>query len=125
MKKFILLQLLSLLVFPCFSQLVDERLLIKFSESELLTMIDEESEKYQYYLDCLDYGCYLANYEVKKAPKEIIGELELKAISEINFFSLDIEPVSNKYLYFKLKGFDKMLVIRSIEHIKMEASKKK
>lgn len=125
MKQIIIIQLLSFIVLPFYSQQVDQRLLVKFSEAELIEMMTEDKEQYQFYLNCLDYGHYLSNYVTKEKTVEKIGELDLSCSDDINFFSLNIEPVPNQYLYFKLKDCEKMLVIRSVEHIKMGDSKKK
>ena len=125
MKQIIIIQLLSFIVLPFYAQHFYQRLLVKFSEADLIEMMTEDKEQYQFYLNCLDHGLYLSNYVSKEKTAEKIGELDLGCSDDINFFSLNIEPVSNQYLYYKLKGCEMMLVIRSIEHIKMGDSKKK
>ena len=88
-------------------------------------MKDNNPDQFSFVNDCLDHGFYLANFKGKGLPKEVKGEIEVADIENINFFELGLEPIENRYLYYKVKGQDKLLVVRSIEHIKMEAKKAK
>ena len=125
MKRLIIICLATVLTTTGFSQEVDSRLLTKFSKDELKELKANDPEQYTFIYQCLDYGFYLANFNGKSLSKEVRGEIEVADINNINFFSLGLEPEENRYLYYKIKGHDKLLVIRSIGHIKMEATKAK
>jgi len=125
MKKAISLNIFLFSVLALSAQEFDERLFVKYSQQHLKEMKTDRSDEFKYVNACLDFGCYVANFKGKDDPKEVIGEIEVKDLSKINFFELGIQPVKNKYLYYKVIGQEKLLVIRSIEHIKMEAEKLK
>jgi hypothetical protein len=125
MKRLILLGILVAIATGGFSQDFDDRLLVKYSKQDLVDMKANDPELYNFTYACLNHGFYLANFSGKSLPKEVIGEIEVADISNINFFALKLEPVENRYLYYKIIGQDKLLVVRSIGHIKMEAAKGK
>jgi hypothetical protein len=125
MKKAISVVFFLLSVLVLSAQEYDERLFAKYTQQQLKEMKTDRLDEFNYVNACLDFGCYLANFKGKDSPKEVIGEIEVKDLSKINFFELGVQPVKNRYLYYKIKGQEKLLVIRSIEHIKLEAKKLK
>lgn len=125
MKKLILLGILFAFTATISAQDFDARLLVKYSKAELTDMKANNPEQYNFISDCLDHGFYIANSGGKALSKEVRGEIDIADMDNINFFEFNLEPEENRYLYYKIKGQDKLLVVRSIGHIKMEASKGK
>jgi len=125
MKRLIILCLVTVFATAAIAQEVDSRLLAKFSKEELSEMKTNNPDQYTFIHQCLTHGFYLANAGGKSLSKEVRGEIEITDINKINFFELGLEPEENRYLYYKIKGHDKLLVVRSIGHIKMEAVKGK
>ena len=123
MRSFLLA--LAILVFSAaaIAQDFDARLLVKYSKEELTKIQKEDPEQFKFLNDCLTYGYYIADLKGKNPGKEVRGEVELKDLNNVNIFALDLIPEENRYLYYKIKGQDKLLVVRSIGHIKMEANK--
>ena len=124
MKKIIPLSIFILTALVLKAQEFDDRLFVKFSESELIEMQTNQIEEFKYINACLDHGFYLANFKGKSNPAEVIGEIMVDDLSKINFFELGVTPVENRYLYYKIKGHDKLLVVRSVEHIKGNSKSK-
>ncbi len=124
-KKLVLLVVVAFFSATMFSQEFDDRLLVKYTKEELADIKANDPDQYTFLYDCLNHGFYLANFKGKSLSKEVRGEIEVKDINNINFFDLGLEPEENRYLYYKIKGHDKLLVIRSVGHIKMEAAKAK
>lgn len=119
MKKVIGLIIVALISYSAHSQDFDKRLLAKYTEEELSTLQKDNPVEFEFLNKCLDGAVYLADYSPKKGMnKEISGEIGLKDINAINFFELDIELIEDRYQYFKIKGHNKLLVIRAKAHIK-------
>lgn len=124
MKKLTFVFVLSLFSMVMYGQNFDERLLEKYTTAELSEMERNSPEEFEFVNLCLTKGFYIANYSSEKATKggkptdEIAGEVVIDDIENINFFELNITPVSNRNQYFKIKGIDKLLVIRAKELIK-------
>ena len=82
-------------------------------------MQKENPKEYKYLNDCLDNA-----WSIVALPKEKmknnngrIGLIKIKNINKINFLNLDIDIIDNDYQYFKIEGTEKMLVIKSKDHI--------
>ena len=101
MKKIIPLSIFILAALVLKAQEFDDRLFVKFSESELIEMQTNQTEEFKYINACLDHGFYLANFKGKSNPAEVIGEIVVDDLSKINFFELGVTPVENRYLYYK------------------------
>jgi hypothetical protein len=109
-KPFILLLTLS-----CFGTLVaqsiDNRLLQRYSEAELVLIKNDNPEKYAMLEYALDHAYYITARPSGKT--EGIEEERTIVISEnTNFISLGLD-ILNRNQYIPISGTDKMLVVKS------------
>jgi len=125
MRVVIILCIVALTANMSFAQSADSRLLVKYTAEELVDMKANNPEQYTFVHQCLTHGYYIANAGGKALSKEVRGEVEVADLENVNIFELGLEPIENRYLYYKIKGQDKLLVVRSIGHIKIEAAKTK
>jgi hypothetical protein len=125
MRVIIILFFIAFTANMSFAQSADSRLLVKYTSEELTDMKANNPEQYTFVHQCLNHAYYIANSGGKALSKEVRGEVEIANLENINFFALGLEPEENRYLYYKIKGQDKLLVVRSIGHIKIEAAKTK
>lgn len=115
--------LISFLLFACFanaqSDSFDQRLLSKFSKTELIEMQTVNPIAYAY------WNFYVGNaFQIMDLPKEkansheIKGTVKIKDVNTINIFDLHYNPLTKDYQYYRIEGTDKLLVILSEEQIK-------
>lgn len=107
---------LSILVFFLFlssvawsQQKIDKRLLSGYSESELKALETTNPEELSLITYALDNGMYIGNYSAEKegAYKEIDRPEINQTYMDLNFQILD------RNQYFKIKGEEKVLVVKS------------
>lgn len=93
------------------AQQVDSRLLGKYSVIELQKMQTAQPEQYQFLLNALNKGVYIAEIPQQKA-KDIVwdGELNIDPAKTHTFITLNKEITEN-YQYYKITGTTKMLII--------------
>lgn len=105
-----------------YGQSIDERLLVKYSSEELNVLKHDQPSEYKYLTYCLDHAWYLTNIPTEKAKENNgrIGSISIKDIDQINFFALQIEIIKDDYQFFAVEGTDKMLVVKSEDHIRKE-----
>ncbi len=104
-----------------FAQEIDERLLSKYSQQELETMIETNSNQYDLLDYALDNALYLANFNDTKG-----GDFELITIDPENlptFIEMNLE-ITDQNQYFKIDGVDKLLVVKSTVVLNYEMKKK-
>jgi hypothetical protein len=101
------------------SDKIDKRLLAKHSKSELKALKKNNPSEFKYLNTCLDNAWSIVSLpkEKMKNNKGRIGSIKIKTINKINFFDLNIEIIENDYQYFAIEGTEKMLVIKSKDHI--------
>lgn len=111
----------SLFSFSQSNEKFDKRLLVKFSNTELIDLKNNQTEKFLIYEYCLDNATYFAEVPKGKDIKNrLSGEVEINDINNYNFYSLDITPLENDYQYFTVKDKNILLVLKSITHIKQQ-----
>lgn len=113
MKKLIQSSLILLFSFSLnllSAQEIDVRLLPYCSSEELQTMIEEDFENYQFLINALDKGIFIATIPTQKEPVQYDGVLEINPEEEHNFLSLGLE-ILDRYQYYQIKDTDLMLVV--------------
>ncbi|MCB9360580.1 MAG: hypothetical protein H6587_08340 [Flavobacteriales bacterium] len=127
MKNSFLIFLL-LAFFNSFSQTnsSDKDLLVKFSDKEIQNLKENNIEEYEYLKYCARNSFYLNPIPTEKmtSGQTRVGSIEIEDIKNINFYDLNIEIIQDDYQFFAIKGTDKMLVIKSKDHILKELRKK-
>ena len=113
---FIIISLSSL-----FAQEIDDRLLYKYSQEELQTMIDTDSDQYDMLEYALDNAIYIANYDSAKGGNFETISVDLNALP--TFIELGLE-VTDRNQYFKIAGEEKLLVVKSAVVLNYEMKKK-
>lgn len=121
------MKLMSLVCFvlismsSAFSQEIDQRLLPKYSTEELKTMITSNPEEYNMLTYALDNGMYVANYSSSKGGQFETIMVDPEALP--TFIELNLE-IKDQNQYFKIDGFDKLLVVKSATVLTYEMTKK-
>jgi hypothetical protein len=121
MKIASLLCLIFISFSSAFAQEIDERLLSKYSQEELETMIETNPDQYQLLDYALDNALYVANFNDSKG-----GDFELITIDPENlpsFIDMNLE-ISDQNQYFKIDGVEKLLVVKSTVVLNHEMNKK-
>lgn len=117
-----------MLGFACFttavaqkSNDVDKKLLAKYSLEELEEIKKSNESTYNFHVKVLSNGWYLTDFPKKKAQqsKGRYTDITLTQaeMDDFNMYQHNIELLENDYQYFRVNGGEKMLVIRSIDHI--------
>ncbi len=102
----------------------DARLLKKYTQEQLTQIQKNNPEEIAYLNYCADHAYYLAPMPSEKGgAKELKGTLTIADVNNINFFELGLNIVEDDYQYYRINGSDKMLVVRSKEHIIKEMNK--
>lgn len=101
---------------------IDDRLLLKYSQEELKSIKKSDPEQLKFLTYCIENAFYLADIPQEKMQNNEgrIGKITLKDINSINFYDLGIDLIQNDYQYFAIEGTNKLLVLKSIDHIKKE-----
>ncbi len=104
---------------------VDKKLLSKYSIEELNTIKTEKPEEYKLLTYCIQSAWYIQALPKEKAKENParVGSIKIKDINNINFYTLNIELIDNDYQFFAIEGTDKMLVVKSRQHIIKELNK--
>jgi hypothetical protein len=104
-----------LLTLSCFGTLVaqsiDNRLLNRYSETELVVLKNENPEKFAMLVYALDHAYYITARPSGKM-EGIEQERALVIGNDSNFISLGLDILSRNQ-YIPLSGTDKMLVVKS------------
>ncbi len=125
LKQIIVFTSISLLSSLGFSQeKFDQRLLEKYNVEQLSKIQRENPSDLEFLTFCLDNAFYIAKHDPAKDNKDLI-RIKIADIDNINFASLGIDLQEKNYQYFLIEGLDKLLVLRSIEHIKKDMNIKK
>ena len=104
-----------------FAQEIDERLLSKYSQQELETMISTNPDQYNLLDYALDNAIYVANYSDSKSDDLMVINVDLNALP--NFIELNLE-VTNSNQYFRIEGEEKLLVVKSTSVLNYEMGKR-
>lgn len=97
----------------------DQRLLSKFSKSELDQMQIDNPVAYAYWNFYVTTAYQVLDLSKEKANKhETKGEVKIKDFNKINIFDLNCIPLEKDYQYFSIEGSKKLLVILPEELIK-------
>lgn len=121
MKLFNVICFLFICLGSVYSQDIDERLLSKYSQDELISIMENSPEEYQMLKYALDNAMYVAPYtNVKGQTLETIAvdSDNLPSFAELN---LDIKSVNQ---YYRIQGEDKVLVVKSTWVLNHEMDKK-
>jgi hypothetical protein len=111
MKKIMFICLLFVAGFSFSQEKIDARLLEKYSKKELTNMQKNNPNEYQFLINALDKGLFIAEIPTEKG-KDIIfnGTLNIDPEQKHTFISLKKE-ITDVYQYYKIEGTNKMLVI--------------
>lgn len=100
---------------------VDEKLSAKFSKEEVNEMKKSDVSTYNFHVKVISNGWYLTDFPKQKAQQSkgrytdiTLSQAEL---NDFNIYKHDIELLENDYQYFRVNGGEKMLVIRSVDHV--------
>lgn len=88
---------------------MDKRLLERYSQSELSKLKQNNLEEFKILNYALDNGMYIANYSAEKG--DVFPEIDRPKKSD-TFIDLNLEILEENQ-YFKIKGEDKMLIVKS------------
>ncbi len=104
-------------IFSCFcfsnvlAQDIDERLLVKYSKSEIESIKRLQPEHYQFLINALDRGVFISEIPFEKNENIAFdGTLTIDINESHNFLTIRKE-ITDKYQYYKIAGTTKMLVI--------------
>ena len=125
MKTFLIITCLMVTnIFTAQSDKFDHRLLEKFSQNELEDLKQNSPDRFKTIVYCMDHGYYFVDIpDSKNINERISGEITIKDLNNFNFLLLEIPFLENDYQYFKVKGKDKLLVVKSGTHIYEELNK--
>lgn len=115
--------LLAFTAFSGFSQSkYDTRLLVKYSEQELSNLEDSNPAKFEFINYCIEHAFYVSDLPTEKmqSKNDQIGLISIENIEHINFFALNLNLIQDNYQFFAIEGHNKLLVIKSIDHITKE-----
>ena len=126
-KLFVLITFLSAANFITLAQESDDLKLQTFMTIEEINSLKSDNpEEYKFLLFAFDNGWYLTDFPKQKEDhiKDQFKELKLQTTESINIFTLGLEIHDTDYQYFRINNGDKMLVIRSKNHIQELMNKK-
>jgi hypothetical protein len=94
-----------------FAQQTDQRLLVKYTQTEIDALQKNDPKQYQFLINALDKGLFISDIPEQKRKDLIFdGELEINPGEKHTFLSIHKE-ITDKYQYYTIKGTNKMLVI--------------
>lgn len=122
MKKVILLGILLFSVSQfTFSQDFDQRLLARYSKTEIKKIMKTNPAEYDFLVKSLDKGSFISEIPAEKEKSiQFNGEIDAVPSEATNYLSLG-KKVTDEFQYYRFKNSTKMLVIMpriSIEQIK-------
>lgn len=88
---------------------MDKRLLERYSTVELSSLKQNNPEEFKILNYALDNGMYIANYSAEKG--DVFPEIDRPKKSD-TYINLNLEILEENQ-YFKIKGEDKMLIVKS------------
>jgi len=94
-----------------FSQEVDARLSKRYSPTELADLKQNDPEKLTLLNYALDHACYIADVP-KGKESGLNGVVEMNTNEPIDFIALGLE-IQKTNQYLRIKGTDKVLVVKS------------
>ncbi|MFY9310980.1 MAG: hypothetical protein WAQ28_18170 [Bacteroidia bacterium] len=102
----------------------DQRLLSKFTETELQEMQTKNPDALAYWNYYAGNAFQIMDLPAEKAvAHEIKGTIKIANQNSINIFELQLAPLLKDYQYYKIEGTGKLLVILSEEQIKARFTK--
>lgn len=107
------------------AQDVDQRLLVKYSQAELVDMKKNSNEKYKLLVYSLDNAMYITNYSDEKGENDGVIEMPEKGK---NYLELGFELNEKENQFYKIGDTGKGLMILSklrLEYQMKQASNKK
>lgn len=92
-------------------QQIDNRLLARYTASELKSMQKNDPNQYQFLINALDRGVFIAEIPAEKA-KDIVwdGVLNIDPKGTYTFISLG-KKITNRYQRYKIEGTNMILSI--------------
>ena len=110
-KTFFFLLLFTISGYSAISQEFDQRLMQKYSKSEITNLQKNNPEEYNYLVNALDKGVYISEIPMQKASSITFnGTLNIDLSKKHTFISLGKE-ITDSYQYYKIEGTTKMLCI--------------
>lgn len=95
-----------------YSQDYDKRLLLKYTEQEILKIKTEDPGEYKFLINALDRGMFIAEIPTQKGKDvKFNGTIQLDLNKTHTFLSIGKE-ITKSYQYYKIEGTEKMLVIQ-------------
>lgn len=88
---------------------MDKRLLERYSQAELSNLKQNNPEEFKILNYALDNGMYIANYSAEKG--DVFPEIDHPKKND-TYIDLNLEILEENQ-YFKIKGEDKMLIVKS------------
>lgn len=125
MIKICLATLFLMLSVILYGQDFDSRLLVKYSAQELAELKENNPAQLEFLHACLEKAFYITDIPKGKGfinedgtmSDMVKGEVVIEDLNQVNFFALNIELIEDRYQSFKIKGHDKLLVVRARAHI--------
>lgn len=111
MKQILLFTIFLSAVNMAFSQEVDARLTTRYSPTELADLKQNDPEKLTLLNYALDHACYIADVP-KGKESGLNGVVEMNTNDPIDFIALGLE-IQKTNQYLRIKGTDKVLVVKS------------
>jgi hypothetical protein len=111
MKQILLFTIFLSAVNMAFSQEVDARLTTRYSSTELAELKQNDPEKLTLLNYALDHACYIADVP-KGKESGLNGVVEMNTNEPIDFIALGLE-IQKTNQYLRIKGTDKVLVVKS------------
>lgn len=121
MKLFNAICFVFLTVGAACAQEIDERLLTKYSQVELESLVAKDVESYTMLVYALDNALYVSDYSSVKSTELqtiVVDSSELPTFADLQLDILDVNQ------YFKIQGEDKVLVVKSTWVLNHELSKR-
>lgn len=121
MKLFLLTLLLSITSFSVFSQeattlTANEKIYEWYPASKIEILLATEPQTIVYWNAIYDYGFKIIE-PTKNIDATTLKEVEIKDLENVNILALNIIP-NDKPQYFRIKGSDKILLLRPENFIK-------
>lgn len=93
-----------------YSQTVEKKLLVKYSEKELVQLQKNDPQEYEYLVNSVTRGLFISEIPTKK---EVVfdGVLNIDPKQEHTYLTLGKE-ILDRYQYYRIEGTNLMLVIQ-------------
>jgi len=103
----------------------DNKLLVKYTQKELKKLKKHNPQEYEFARYCVDNAFYVAPSSKEKIADNThkYGKINIKDISNINFFELNINLIQEKNQVFVINNSTKVLIVKSKEQILKELKK--